>query len=149
MNRIQFHALCSAVYLATINSFAVLWVQQNQFIIDLSTEHAQETTAYNPMQWHLPSQETVVPEIILWRLATYAIGSCKSSSHFIGRARLFMDLEPFLATITVDHFPFFVQWKLRCKLLALAEQVSYCKLSTWYSFSTSTEASAPAVLLLL
>ncbi len=50
-----------------------------------------------------------------------------------------MDLELFLATITVDHFPFFVQ----CKL---AEQVSYCNLSMWYSFSASTEASAPAVL---
>ncbi len=44
-----------------------------------------------------------------------------------------MDLELFLATIMVDHFLFFVQWKL----LALAEQVSYCKLSMWYSFSAA------------
>ncbi len=48
-----------------------------------------------------------------------------------------MGLALVLATITVDHIPFFVQ----CKLLAPAEQVSYCKLSMWYSFSASTEAS--------
>ncbi len=36
-----------------------------------------------------------------------------------------MDLELFLATITVDHFPFFVQRKL----LALAEKVSYYTVS--------------------
>ncbi len=49
------------------------------------------------------------------------------------------------------HFPFFVQCKFN-ELLALAEQVSYCKLSIMhvvYSFSASTEASAPAVLSLL
>ncbi len=47
-----------------------------------------------------------------------------TSITFIRRARPFMNLELFLATITVDHFPFLIQ----CKLLALAEQVSYCKL---------------------
>ncbi len=35
---------------------------------------------------------------------------------------------------------------MQATILALAEQVSYCKLSMWYSFSASTEASAPAVL---
>ncbi len=61
-----------------------------------------------------------------------------------------MDLELFLATITVDHFPFFVECELLAK--ALAEQVSYCKLRlascgiASLKLSASTEASAPAVL---
>ncbi len=35
---------------------------------------------------------------------------------------------------------------MQAAILALAEKVSYCKLSMWYSFSASTEASAPVVL---
>ncbi len=69
MNTIQFHALCSAVYLATINCFAVLWVGLYNKIVILSMRRKQLLIVKFS---HLPSQETVsffVPEIILWRLA--------------------------------------------------------------------------------
>ncbi len=49
-----------------------------------------------------------------------------------------MDLELFLATITVDHFPFLYY--------ASYSTSRASKLSMWYSFSASTEASAPVVL---